>query len=122
MFVGFYIDSCPKMNYKGQYEPSDLLDPVDYSWHSIEEFKRELKNHQFVTFSKGSNNRKNGWLNSKEVTQQVLSTVDVYIGNGSKLPAKELLELINDSKIKGFLVNYVCAVGLTLASDMMVTF
>ncbi|CAO3667288.1 unnamed protein product [Rhizopus stolonifer] len=121
-YMGFYIDSCPKMNYKGHYEPSDLLDPVDYSWHSIEKFKKELKKHQFVTFSKGSNNKKNGWLDSKEVTQQVLSTVDVYIGNGSKLPAKELLELINDSRIKEFLVDYVCAVGLKLASDMMISF
>lgn len=25
---GFYIHSCPKMKYKGEYEPSYLLDPV----------------------------------------------------------------------------------------------
>jgi len=27
-YLGFYIHSCPKMRYKAQYSPSDLLDPV----------------------------------------------------------------------------------------------
>lgn len=27
-FIGYYIHTCQKMKYKGQYKPSDLLDPV----------------------------------------------------------------------------------------------
>ena len=27
-FIGFYVYSCPKMRYKGDYKPSYLLDPV----------------------------------------------------------------------------------------------
>ncbi|RKP37135.1 arginine-tRNA-protein transferase, partial [Dimargaris cristalligena] len=30
--MGYYIHSCPKMNYKGDYRPSELLDPVTYEW------------------------------------------------------------------------------------------
>ncbi|XP_018013324.1 arginyl-tRNA--protein transferase 1 isoform X2 [Hyalella azteca] len=31
-YMGFYIHSCPKMRYKGHYEPSFLLCPETYSW------------------------------------------------------------------------------------------
>ncbi|XP_023660117.1 arginyl-tRNA--protein transferase 1 isoform X3 [Paramormyrops kingsleyae] len=35
-YLGFYIHSCPKMRYKGQYKPSDLLCPETYTWVPIE--------------------------------------------------------------------------------------
>ncbi|KAI0758303.1 arginine-tRNA-protein transferase [Irpex lacteus] len=35
--AGFYIYSCPKMRYKGEYSPSYLADPEEYSWHRLEE-------------------------------------------------------------------------------------
>ncbi|XP_058241775.1 arginyl-tRNA--protein transferase 1 isoform X4 [Hemibagrus wyckioides] len=35
-YLGFYIHSCPKMRYKGQYLPSDLLCPETYTWVPIE--------------------------------------------------------------------------------------
>ncbi|XP_072533593.1 arginyl-tRNA--protein transferase 1 isoform X3 [Salminus brasiliensis] len=35
-YLGFYIHSCPKMRYKGQYKPSDLLCPETYMWMPIE--------------------------------------------------------------------------------------
>ncbi|KAI5611552.1 arginyl-tRNA--protein transferase 1 [Silurus asotus] len=35
-YLGFYIHSCPKMRYKGQYHPSDLLCPETYTWVSLE--------------------------------------------------------------------------------------
>uniref|UniRef100_A0A8C3U8E8 Arginyl-tRNA--protein transferase 1 n=1 Tax=Catharus ustulatus TaxID=91951 RepID=A0A8C3U8E8_CATUS len=36
-YMGFYIHSCPKMRYKGQYRPSDLLCPETYTWRPIEQ-------------------------------------------------------------------------------------
>jgi len=36
-YLGFYIHSCPRMTYKAQYSPSDLLDPDYYYWVPIEE-------------------------------------------------------------------------------------
>lgn len=35
-YMGFYIHSCPKMRYKGQYYPSYLACPEVYSWVPIE--------------------------------------------------------------------------------------
>ncbi|XP_076820880.1 arginyl-tRNA--protein transferase 1-like isoform X2 [Clavelina lepadiformis] len=31
-YMGFYVHSCPKMRYKGAYDPSDLLCPETYTW------------------------------------------------------------------------------------------
>ncbi|XP_070608668.1 arginyl-tRNA--protein transferase 1 isoform X4 [Erythrolamprus reginae] len=36
-YMGFYIYSCPKMRYKGQYRPSDLLCPETYTWIPLEQ-------------------------------------------------------------------------------------
>ncbi|KAI9281828.1 arginine-tRNA-protein transferase [Sporodiniella umbellata] len=120
-YMGFYIDTCPKMSYKAQYEPSDLLDPVDYKWHSIEKFRKELKDKAFVTFAENSTSAtKNGWLNPKEVTSSVLSFVKIYVGDESVLPADIFLKLVGSSRIKKYLVDFVCAIGLSLAYDITV--
>ncbi|TPX59513.1 hypothetical protein PhCBS80983_g02385 [Powellomyces hirtus] len=31
-YMGYYIHTCPKMRYKAQYSPSDLLCPATYTW------------------------------------------------------------------------------------------
>jgi arginine-tRNA-protein transferase len=31
-YLGYYIHSCPKMKYKADYRPSELLCPVTYTW------------------------------------------------------------------------------------------
>ncbi|XP_068698387.1 arginyl-tRNA--protein transferase 1-like isoform X2 [Montipora foliosa] len=35
-YMGFYIHSCPKMKYKGQYNPSFLVCPETFNWIPIE--------------------------------------------------------------------------------------
>uniref|UniRef100_A0A8C4Q7W5 Arginyl-tRNA--protein transferase 1 n=1 Tax=Eptatretus burgeri TaxID=7764 RepID=A0A8C4Q7W5_EPTBU len=35
-YIGYYIHSCPKMRYKAQYRPSDLLCPESYHWVKVE--------------------------------------------------------------------------------------
>lgn len=36
-YMGYYIHSCPKMRYKGNFFPSDLLCPETYKWFSLKE-------------------------------------------------------------------------------------
>lgn len=33
--LGYYIHSCQKMRYKGDYSPSFLLDPEEYAWYPL---------------------------------------------------------------------------------------
>ncbi|CAL8258385.1 unnamed protein product [Lota lota] len=50
-YLGFYIHSCPKMRYKGQYLPSDLLCPETFVWVPIERCIPRLENARYVRFN-----------------------------------------------------------------------
>ena len=36
-YLGYYIDSCTKMKYKGEYRPSELLCPRTFQWMGLDE-------------------------------------------------------------------------------------
>mmetsp|Transcript_23923 Transcript_23923/g.66400 ORF Transcript_23923/g.66400 Transcript_23923/m.66400 type:complete len:626 (-) Transcript_23923:206-2083(-) len=42
-YLGYYIHNCPKMRYKAEYQPSDLLCPVRYVWLPYESVKELLE-------------------------------------------------------------------------------
>ncbi|KAM3863010.1 arginyl-tRNA--protein transferase 1 [Diretmus argenteus] len=50
-YLGFYIHSCPKMRYKGQYQPSDLLCPETYVWVPIDRCVPLLENERYARFN-----------------------------------------------------------------------
>ncbi|KAM6956197.1 arginyl-tRNA--protein transferase 1 [Aplochiton taeniatus] len=50
-YLGFYIHSCPKMRYKGQYQPSDLLCPETFVWESIERCIPRLEQGRYARFN-----------------------------------------------------------------------
>uniref|UniRef100_A0A8D2PUT5 Arginyl-tRNA--protein transferase 1 n=1 Tax=Zosterops lateralis melanops TaxID=1220523 RepID=A0A8D2PUT5_ZOSLA len=50
-YMGFYIHSCPKMRYKGQYKPSDLLCPETYVWTPIEQCLPLLEHNKYSRFN-----------------------------------------------------------------------
>ncbi|KAF5900378.1 arginyl-tRNA--protein transferase 1-like isoform X2, partial [Clarias magur] len=50
-YLGFYIHSCPKMRYKGQYQPSDLLCPETYIWVTIEKCIPRLDTSDYSRFN-----------------------------------------------------------------------
>ncbi|XP_073338184.1 arginyl-tRNA--protein transferase 1 isoform X1 [Pagrus major] len=50
-YLGFYIHSCPKMRYKGQYRPSDLLCPETFVWVPIERCVPHLENSRYARFN-----------------------------------------------------------------------
>ncbi|XP_058154228.1 arginyl-tRNA--protein transferase 1 isoform X2 [Dasypus novemcinctus] len=50
-YMGFYIHSCSKMKYKGQYRPSDLLCPETYVWVPIEQCLPSLENSKYCRFN-----------------------------------------------------------------------
>ncbi|CAF4615337.1 unnamed protein product [Rotaria sp. Silwood1] len=49
-YLGFYVHTCVKMRYKGQYKPSFLLCPETYTWHRIEKCIPLLNTHRYVRF------------------------------------------------------------------------
>ncbi|KAG8825715.1 hypothetical protein FRC17_008559 [Serendipita sp. 399] len=52
--IGFYIQSCQKMRYKGDYSPSYLLDTESYSWYPLSECTPLLDKYRYACFSNPS--------------------------------------------------------------------
>uniref|UniRef100_A0A4W5LTK1 Arginyl-tRNA--protein transferase 1 n=1 Tax=Hucho hucho TaxID=62062 RepID=A0A4W5LTK1_9TELE len=50
-YLGFYIHSCNKMRYKGQYQPSDLLCPETYVFVPIERCIPSLEQTCYARFN-----------------------------------------------------------------------
>lgn len=108
------------MNYKGQYAPSDLLDPVSYEWHPIEEFKKKFETEKFVTFSKKELGYPPGWFNPNKLTDKDYEDVYVLIGDGKIAPVIYIVNFKSSSSFKQIITDYVCSVGLELAHKMII--
>jgi arginine-tRNA-protein transferase len=52
-YMGFYIHSCTKMRYKGEYRPQHVLDPETYEWSPLDgELRTLLDQKRFVSLSR----------------------------------------------------------------------
>ncbi|KAF9382875.1 Arginyl-tRNA--protein transferase 1 [Podila verticillata] len=49
-YMGFYIFTCQKMTYKGQFHPSFLLDPETYNWIEFQKCKEILGDQRYSCF------------------------------------------------------------------------
>ncbi|KIJ37414.1 hypothetical protein M422DRAFT_33749 [Sphaerobolus stellatus SS14] len=52
LYMGFYVHNCPKMRYKGDYSPSYLLDPEEYTWFPFQQCTELLSKHRYACFSR----------------------------------------------------------------------
>ena len=48
--MGFYIHTCEKMRYKGEYIPSELLCPTSLTWFPLSECISLLNTYKFSPF------------------------------------------------------------------------
>jgi arginine-tRNA-protein transferase len=52
-YAGFYIHSCVKMRYKGEYAPQYVLDPETYAWDRLsDDVKKLMDVKKYVCLSK----------------------------------------------------------------------
>ena len=52
-YAGFYIHSCVKMRYKGDYTPQYIMDPDTYNWDLLDdELKKMMDDKSFVSLSR----------------------------------------------------------------------
>ena len=49
-YMGFYIHTCPKMKYKGDYAPSELLCPTSLEWFPLASCVHRLDRFRFTPF------------------------------------------------------------------------
>ncbi|KAG0178236.1 Arginyl-tRNA--protein transferase 1 [Apophysomyces sp. BC1034] len=114
-YMGYYIHTCPKMNYKGTYLPSDLLDPMTYEWFPIEKCKKKLDKDKFVVFSNAAStpggDTLSGWLDPEEVTSEILEGVLVLVEGQFVAPVEALEQYEKSAQFRTSIQRYVSAVG-----------
>ncbi|KZW04451.1 hypothetical protein EXIGLDRAFT_828319 [Exidia glandulosa HHB12029] len=79
LYLGFYVHSCAKMRYKGEYAPSFLLDPETYTWHPLETWRTLLEQWHYASISRPERNCAQRETGSEDpaVEQSVLESVRV---------------------------------------------
>ncbi|CAG8697477.1 2665_t:CDS:2, partial [Dentiscutata erythropus] len=133
-YMGYYIHNCQKMSYKGQYKPSDLLDPETYEWYSIEHCTRLLNQYKYVSFANPLSDAQYanhetsrqcaenidlplpGMLDPNKVTDNDIKDMMVYIDGAVK--HFNNVSYFNHFGKKYLLKEYYAAVGLELAKKM----
>ncbi|KAI7872064.1 arginine-tRNA-protein transferase [Spinellus fusiger] len=88
-YMGFYIHSCPKMNYKGQYKPSDLLDPITYDWYPFTQCQEQLEKTRYAVFSgpiPPPSDTPSGWLDPESIKEDHLKSVRMLAARGQLVP------------------------------------
>ncbi|CAN7981746.1 unnamed protein product [Ixodes pacificus] len=109
--MGFYIHTCPKMRYKGNFSPSYLLCPETYTWHPIEKCRPLLDINKYSRFEQDR---------SKEDENAVTDLNDVSIlfkrgvipyrqyrqlkGNSDKAEVEEYASLVGKKCIEKLLL------------------
>ncbi|XP_065305433.1 arginyl-tRNA--protein transferase 1 isoform X3 [Dermacentor albipictus] len=105
--MGFYIHTCPKMRYKGNFSPSRLLCPETYTWHPIEKCKPLLDANKYCRFeqdpTKGDENAVQDLDEVLILYNRTVITYKKYCrlkGNADKAEVKEYANLIGKNCIK----------------------
>ncbi|KAI0306980.1 arginine-tRNA-protein transferase [Multifurca ochricompacta] len=55
LYMGYYIHTCQKMKYKGEYSPSFLADPEDFTWHPLSACQKALDGLRYACFTHPEN-------------------------------------------------------------------
>lgn len=107
LYMGFYIYSCPKMRYKGDYSPSYLADPETFKWFPLESCISLLQEYNYACFSQPSHSSKESELEDSEeleATDPIFDDVKILArseeGKLITKPIKETAYLIRYANIR----------------------
>ena len=84
-YLGYYVQTCQKMVYKGEYEPSELLCPITYTWVKVDD---KLRKH--------IDENKDVRLNSKDIS--VINDMDI---------SKDDIEKFIKDKVKLYINGFI---------------
>eukprot|EP01025_Chloroclados_australasicus_P002119 TRINITY_DN10491_c0_g2_i3.p1 TRINITY_DN10491_c0_g2~~TRINITY_DN10491_c0_g2_i3.p1 ORF type:complete len:545 (-),score=51.44 TRINITY_DN10491_c0_g2_i3:621-2255(-) len=103
-YMGYYIQSCPKMRYKGDYKPSQLLCPQKFTWVTITpEVEQALDDNKYCILSELNAASENGQEDndqfqvsqpelSEAVPLQIVKDTQLLIHQSIRLNVEEILE------------------------------
>nr|CAG4647050.1 EOG090X06AF [Megafenestra aurita] len=110
-YLGFYIHSCPKMFYKGQYKPSYLLCPEKYTFQPFSESVLKLNENKYSILDTETDS-----LNSSEDKPEVTILFQRRIMSYNSYSSMKPLDDQEIQEIKGYskLVGKDCSLGMLL--------
>ncbi|KAG2013767.1 arginine-tRNA-protein transferase 1 [Coprinopsis cinerea AmutBmut pab1-1] len=126
VYMGFYIHSCQKMRYKGDYSPSFLADPETYQWYPIEHCKSLLEKNRYACFSNPSHCIQREW-NGEDLPEddnpEDSQMAEIYIvqrGSRGRLVAVPLItsSVWTISEVRTDFYACIRGLGLDLAGDI----
>ncbi|TFK28836.1 arginine-tRNA-protein transferase 1 [Coprinopsis marcescibilis] len=129
LYMGYYIHSCQKMRYKGEYSPSYLADPETYEWYPIEKCTSLLDKNRYACFSDPSHCIEGSWSPSNASSEPGLDpTLLGAIGVIQREPGGNWIAVpLPDTKywkikaVKQDFTDCIRSLGLDLAEDIFWT-
>ena len=126
-YLGFYIESCPKMRYKAEYQPSELLCPTHYQWVDAavaqERLLQESPQRHCCTLYKSMNDETNSHdeTNNEQqvVPDQVWNQLRLDVGASSYILLGNLHEN-GQAIVKPLLEAFVQQMGSDLATRFII--
>lgn len=92
-YMGYYIHSCPKMRYKGQYKPSELACPETYRWQPIESCRPKLDKERYCRLDE-----EDAAIDDNKCDREDIEELKILQSNSSYTSARHSGKLANNRK------------------------
>jgi arginyl-tRNA--protein-N-Asp/Glu arginylyltransferase len=127
-YLGYYIESCPKMRYKIEYRPSELLCPVTYRWVEAEQGKQTLlrnspqRHYCQLYLEDSATGSSQAHLRSTSSSQAaVLDTIVLDVGAGFPVTLNHL-QPRGRAFLEPILAEFVAEAGIRVAPRCTIAF
>jgi arginine-tRNA-protein transferase len=119
-YLGYYIESCQKMRYKGEYKPSQLLCPKYYKWVDAELALNKLRQTPRHVCAFVEENEEEV-QNERRTQDYVLNQIQMDIGAGL-LVTFDMLQDSGKQVVKPILEEFVLEAGQKLSMECLLKF
>jgi len=119
-YLGFYIHSCPKMRYKAQYRPSELMDPISFNWCSLETSIELLERAKFTRLERDDHGQVKRLDEGESQNDGPLSSKMKLLMGDRRMEVK--ISQISNKTLQMVLKEFVILVGPTLANNLTIAF
>ncbi|KAF7332131.1 hypothetical protein MKEN_00094100 [Mycena kentingensis (nom. inval.)] len=125
--AGFYIHSCPKMRYKGDYSPSYLADPETFEWFSLDATCiKLLEGNRYACFSHPERSTSQNPEDLEDETPQLaldtlthVNAVDKIAGNVVQVVPVMAHPAWKDEEQRGDIIACISGLGPEVAEDVI---
>jgi len=116
-YMGFYIHTCSKMKYKGDYHPSDLLCLSSYKWVPLDEecAPRLDKSNSYISFTAKSEHEHM----SQEEKLQLMNEIPIWLSAAKQFVDFSLLNQRGQKIMEPKLLEYIDKVGPVIAKRIV---